>query len=390
VNWFRHLFSTSGFMPHGMCFEWNSNVIGLHVVSDAVIALAYYSIPITLLYFVRKRRDLVFDWMFVCFALFIVACGTTHLMEILNIWKPTYWLSGLIKAITALLSIVTAILLIKLVPQALQIPSPAQLRESNTALQNEVAERTKVLQNVALLNEKLVQQTSSLEASNKELETFSYSVSHDLRGPLRHINGYLQLLMEDPSALGEERTRYAVKIERSAAHMELLIDNLLSFSQAGKAVLRQEKVDSGALVEQTREDLAPDVQDRPIEWRIGKLPTVMADRTLFKQVWVNLLGNAIKYSRNRKPAVISVSCKEKPAEYEFLVQDNGTGFDMRYVDKLFGVFQRLHSPEEFEGTGIGLANVQRIVNRHGGRIWAESELDAGARFFFTLPKGTSV
>ncbi len=376
-------------MPHGMCYAWDPHVIWLHVISDGVIALAYYSIPITLLYFVRKRRDLAFDWMFVCFAIFIVACGTTHVMEIFNIWHPTYWLSGLIKVVTALASIITAILLIRLVPQALQIPSPAQLRASNAALKNEVEERTKVVERVASLNRELLEQTSSLEMSNKELETFSYSVSHDLRAPLRHINGYIQMLLEESPSLSEDGTRYARKIAKAATHMEVLIDNLLSFSQAGKTVLRREEVDAAAMVEQAREDLAPDSHGRSIEWKIGALPKVSADRMLFKQVWVNLLGNALKYSRRRDPAVIVVSCRETPSEFEFLIQDNGAGFDMRYVDKLFGVFHRLHSPEEFEGTGIGLANVQRIVTRHGGKIWAEGEKDAGAKFFFTVPKDVS-
>jgi hypothetical protein len=148
MGFLERLFSTDGFMPHGMCYEWNPAVITLHVVSDAIIALAYYSIPLTLIYFVRKRKDLAFDWMFVCFAVFIVACGTTHVMEILNIWHPTYWLSGIIKAITALVSIVTAVLLIRLVPQALALPSPAQLRKSNENLQREIEERKKSLEKI--------------------------------------------------------------------------------------------------------------------------------------------------------------------------------------------------------------------------------------------------
>ncbi len=366
-------------MPHGMCYEWDPHVIWLHVTADAVITLAYYSIPLTLLYFVRKRKDLAFDWMLVCFAIFIVACGTTHLMEILNIWHPVYWLSGIIKVITALASIITAVLLIRLIPQALKIPSPA-------ALQNEIAERTKALERVASLNQELVAQTSNLAASNRELETFSYSVSHDLRAPLRHINGYIQLLVEETPTLGEEGALYASKIARSAAHMGLLIDNLLAFSQTGKAVLQREQVDTAALVEQVREELAPDAQGREINWKIEALPSVFADKSLLKQAWLNLISNAIKYTRERHPAVIVIGGRELPTECEFYVRDNGAGFDMRHVDKLFGVFQRLHSQENFDGTGIGLANVHRIITRHGGRTWAEGRVDAGATFFFTLPR----
>lgn len=386
VSWLGHIFSTDGFMPHGMCYEWDTRVIWLHVASDAIIALAYYSIPLTLLYFVRKRKDLAFDWMFVCFAIFIVACGTTHVMEIYNIWHPTYWLSGVIKAVTAFFSIATAVLLLRLMPQALRIPSPADLRASNAALQAEIQERSKALERVASLNDELVRQTSNLAASNKELETFSYSVSHDLRAPLRHISGYIQLLVDESPALSEAGAKYADRISKSAAHMGQLIDNLLAFSQTGKTELKHEQVETGPLVAQVLEELAPDGQGRAIEWKIGPLPAVVFDRTLLRQVWVNVLGNAMKYTRGRDPAVISVGCSETAGEYEFFVQDNGAGFDMKYVDKLFGVFQRLHQRAEFEGTGIGLANVHRIVTRHGGRVRAEGRLGEGATFFFTVPK----
>ena len=381
-----HIFSTQGFMPHGMCYDWNPSVIWLHVLSDAVIAVAYYSIPVTLLYFVRKRKDLAFDWILVCFAIFIVACGTTHVMEILNIWHPTYWLSGIIKAITALVSIVTAILLIRLVPEALKIPSPEQLRASNSQLQREIAERTRALDRVASLNSELIDQTSKLAASNKELETFSYSVSHDLRAPLRHISGYAQMLVEEVPALGEAGATYARKIARSASHMGQLIDSLLAFSQTGKALLKRERVDTAELVEQLREELAPDAQGRDIEWNVGELPAVVADKQLLRQAWSNLLSNAIKYTRGRSPAVVTITSRETPEAWEFLVRDNGAGFDMKYADKLFGVFQRLHAREEFEGTGIGLANVQRIIVRHGGTIHAEAEVGVGATFYFTIPK----
>jgi light-regulated signal transduction histidine kinase (bacteriophytochrome) len=362
-----------------MCYEWDPHVIWLHVAADAVIALAYYSIPLTLLYFVRKRKDLAFDWMLVCFAIFIVACGTTHLMEILNIWHPTYWLSGIIKVITALASIITAVLLIRLIPQALKIPSPA-------ALQNEIDERTKALERVASLNQELVAQTSNLAASNRELETFSYSVSHDLRAPLRHISGYIQLLVEETPALPDESARYAAKIARSATHMGMLIDNLLAFSQTGKAVLQRQQVDTAALVAQVRDELAPDMQGREIDWKIEALPSVFADKSLLKQAWLNLISNAIKYTRERQPAVIVIGGRELPGECEFYVRDNGAGFDMKHVDKLFGVFQRLHSQDNFDGTGIGLANVHRIITRHGGRIWAEGQVGVGATFYFTLPQ----
>ena len=386
MGFIERLFSTDGFMPHGMCYEWNPVVIWLHVVSDAVIALAYYSIPLTLIYFVRKRKDLMFDWMFVCFAVFIVACGTTHLMEILNIWHPTYWLSGVIKGITALVSIITAILLIRLVPQALALPSPEQLRKSNEALQGEIEERVRTVKKVESLNRELVQQANKIDAANKELEAFSYSVSHDLRSPLRHIDGYVELLREQKAVVGEEGERYMDKIAGSAQQMGLLIDNLLEFSRMGRLAIQPVWTDTNEIVAQVREELAPDMKGRVIEWKVGPLPRVFVDKLLFRQVWVNLVGNAIKYTCNREKALIAISCADKQDEYEFVVTDNGAGFDMKYADKLFGIFQRLHFKEEFEGTGIGLANVMRIVTRHGGRAWGEGELNVGASFHFTLPK----
>src|ERR1700683_5313470 len=267
-------------MPHGMCYEWQPGVIWRHVISDAVIALAYYSIPLTLIYFVRKRKDLVFDWMFVCFAIFIVACGTTHAMEILNIWHPTYWLSGVIKAITAFTSILSAILLIRLVPQAIALPSPEQLRKTNEALQSEVRERKQAAQKVEALNQELLLQTARIEAANKELETFSYSVSHDLRAPLRHIHGYVDLLLEKSSVLGEEGKRYMTVISESATQLGALIDNLLAFSRMGKSAMQPAWIDTAAMVEQVREELSPDLRGRTIEWKVGELPRVWADKGL--------------------------------------------------------------------------------------------------------------
>ena len=385
MDFLERLFSEDGFMPHGMCYTWNPAVIWLHVLSDGFIALAYYSIPITLIYFVRKRKDLVFDWMFICFAVFIIACGTTHVMEIYNIWHPVYWLSGIIKAITALTSIITAILLIRLVPQALALPSPSQLRKTNEALQHEIQERTVAAEKIATLNEELKLQADKIEAVNKELESFGYSVSHDLRAPLRHIDGYVDLLREKQEVLGEDGIRYMKVISETATQMGTLIDSLLAFSRMGRAAMKLEWVDTTEMVARVQEELSPETHGRKIEWTIGELPKVYVDRALFKQVWMNLLGNALKYSRNRDVSRIAISCKKIPNELEFSITDNGAGFEMKYADKLFGIFQRLHFKEEFEGTGIGLANVQRIIARHGGRTWAHGEVNAGATFYFTLP-----
>jgi signal transduction histidine kinase len=375
-------------MPHGCCYLWNPNLIRLHVISDGLITLAYYSIPLTLLYFVRRRKDLAFDWMFLCFAVFIVACGTTHLMEILNIWTPTYWLSGLIKAITALTSVVTAVLLVRLVPKALALPSPAQLRVANESLRQEVEERTAAGKRIEALNEKLSSQASQLEEANRELESFGYSVSHDLRAPLRHIDGYIELLRQDSPVLDDSQKHYMKVITESAHQMGLLIDNLLAFSRMGRVDLHQGWTDTEAMVREVSNGFSMETKGREIEWKIGALPKVCVDPVLFRQVWTNLLSNAVKYSSRRPRSEITITGRELASEFIFSVQDNGSGFDMRHVDKLFGIFQRLHQADEFEGTGIGLANVRRIIARHGGRTWAEGKVNVGATFYFTLPKTT--
>ncbi len=226
----------------------------------------------------RKRKDLAFDWIFVCFAVFIVACGTTHLMEILNIWKPTYWLSGVIKAVTALVSVATAILLIRLVPQALALPSPEQLRKTNAALQNEVHERMEAAKKVESLNQELVEHANKIQSTNKELETFAYSVSHDLRAPLRHVDGYVNLLLDEAPNMSTENQRYMQKISDSAKQMGLLIDNLLAFSGMGRSTLAPAWVDTSAVVAESREELEPEMKGRVVEWSIEPLPKVFVDR----------------------------------------------------------------------------------------------------------------
>lgn len=237
--------------------------------------------------------------------------------------------------------------------------------------------------------EELAAMSEQLLRSNKELEAFSYSVSHDLRAPFRHIVGFAQLLKQyEGDKLSERGQRYIETIIDSAISAGTLVDDLLSFSQMGRAALHPILVDMNALVEEVRQRCATDARDRRIDWRVGPLPPAEADPGMLRLVIQNLLENAVKFTRDRDPAVIEVGAYEDAGETVYFVRDNGAGFDMAYVGKLFGVFQRLHRVEEFEGTGIGLANVKRIVEqRHGGRVWAEGAVDAGATLYFTLPRG---
>ena len=250
----------------------------------------------------------------------------------------------------------------------------------------------------AELEERVIQRTTELEAANNALESFSYSVSHDLRAPLRAVDGFSQAVLEDYGPqLPEEGRRYLQTIREGAQRMGTLIDDLLLFSRLGRLPLSKRAVETGDLVRTVLEDLTSERAGRQIELTVAELPACQGDPALLKQVWINLLSNALKYTRRREKAVIEVGCNQRPIAAEgegepetkttediYFVRDNGTGFDMRYVGKLFGVFQRLHSEEEYEGTGVGLAIVQRIIHRHGGRVWAEAAEDQGATFFFTL------
>ena len=228
---------------------------------------------------------------------------------------------------------------------------------------------------------------ANLERSNRELEAFSYSVSHDLRAPLRHVTGFVGLLeAHAPEALDPKSRHYLEVISQSATRMGQLIDDLLAFSRMGRVEMKRDQVPLGPLVDEVVRELAPEAAGREVVWEIGDLPEVTGDRAMLRQVWRNLVANALKFSRTRAPARISIgACPAGAGEVEVFVRDNGVGFDMKYAAKLFQVFQRLHSAEEYEGTGIGLANVQRIVLRHGGQVRAEGSLGAGATFWVSLP-----
>jgi light-regulated signal transduction histidine kinase (bacteriophytochrome) len=221
----------------------------------------------------------------------------------------------------------------------------------------------------------------------RELEAFSYSVSHDLRAPLRHIGGFAELLVnQSGSRLDESGRRYLDKIGQAARRMGILIDELLQFSRMNQIVLDASRVDLGAMVHEIITDMEHDTAGRVIDWRLGSLPEADADPSMLRQVFANLIGNAVKYTGTRAEAEIEIgSIPGDGSEVVVFVRDNGVGFDMQYADKLFGVFQRLHRADEFEGTGIGLANVRRIVERHGGKTWAEGRVDRGAIFYFSLP-----
>jgi len=224
-----------------------------------------------------------------------------------------------------------------------------------------------------------------LAAANKELEAFAYSVAHDLRAPLRHIDGFSKILVEHlGGSLDKDAQHYLESIQDSTRNMGNMVDDMLNLSRVARTELNLQVTGLSSLVQEVLKDLEPELKNRDIEWKIAGLPFVECDPILAKQVFVNLLSNAVKFTRTRPRAIIEVGQKDVAGQSTIFVRDNGVGFSMKYSDKLFGVFQRLHRQEDFEGTGVGLATVQRIVHKHGGRIWAEAELNTGATFYFTL------
>ena len=260
------------------------------------------------------------------------------------------------------------------------------------------------------LEQRVLERTGQLEASNKELESFSYSVSHELRAPLRAIDGFSRIVLEDYAAtLPDEGKDYLKLVRDNVRQMGQLVDDLLAFSRLGRLGLTKQPVDPGKIVRQCLAEMQKERQGRQLEIVVGDLPSCQADPTLLKQVWTNLLSNALKYTRKREAGRIEIGCRTEPRsltgvqvkdrqdvlsvpelpgdETVYFIRDNGTGFDMKYAHKLFGVFQRLHRSTDYEGTGVGLAIVQRIIHRHGGRVWGEAQLNQGATFSFTLARG---
>ena len=262
---------------------------------------------------------------------------------------------------------------------------PARILESNTDITQRKADEREIQKLNAELEDRVARRTAQLETANNELEAFSYSVSHDLRAPLRHISGFSKMLEEEVGAtLGPDAHHYLDRIQTGTQKMGLLVDELLNLARVGRHVLRPQLSQINSIVADIIAMLQPDSEGRQVEWLIADLPAVECDAVLVKQVFQNLLANALKFTRPRAHVVIEVSCKQEDGQPVFMVRDNGVGFSMKYVAKLFGVFQRLHSSDEFEGTGIGLVTVQRIVHKHGGQVWASAEVDKGAAFYFTL------
>lgn len=254
-------------------------------------------------------------------------------------------------------------------------------------LEAEIAERKRAAREIEVLNESLNERAVQLEATNKELECFTYSVSHDLRAPLRAIGGYSHMLEEDYADKLDDEGRRIIRVIRDGSQkMGQLIDDLLTFSRYNRKPVATVEIDMSGLAESAFRELMDQGAASAPEFRLSSLPRARGEPALIKQVWTNLLSNSIKYSSKRAQPVVEVSGYTDGADQIYCVKDNGAGFDMRHYGRLFGIFQRLHDPEQYSGTGVGLAIVERVVSRHGGRVWAEGQVDDGACFFFSLPR----
>lgn len=376
LEYFQNLFEND-FMPHGHCYYWQPDVLWTNVISDFFIGLAYYSIPVTLLYFIRKRQDISYGWMFVMFAIFIIACGTTHLVDVVTVWNPIYRVEGIVKMLTAVASVATAVVLIPVVPKAIALPSQRTLQEINAKLQQEVNERKRA-------EEQLQEAHRKLSEKAHELEEFAYIVSHDLKAPLRGISTIADFITEDYSDQLDSMGRDQLDLLKSRSkRMRNLIDGVLAYSRISRVDEGVTEVNTHMILTQLIDDLSPSENQTFILKR--HLPNVRYEEVKLRQVFQNLISNALKYNDKDSP-VISIDYLDLGDEHQFSVTDNGPGIASQYHDRVFGMFQTLGSKEDVDSTGLGLALVKRIVEKHRGRVWIESEEGKGTSVCFTIPK----
>jgi two-component system, chemotaxis family, sensor kinase Cph1 len=368
----------SGFMPHGFCYQWRPDILWMHVVSDAVVALAYFSIPITLIYFLRHRQDIPFRWLIGLFAAFIILCGLTHVFGIWTVWQPVYGLEGLVKALTALVSIFTAMALVPIIPEALKLRSPAELEAANRQLEAEVESRRAA-------ERRLEEVVENLYRSNEELEQFAYIASHDLQAPLRTVVSFSGLLQQEcKGRLSPNADEYCQYIVDGGVRMQALINDLLQLSRVNRDTAPPAPVSMGEALGDATRQLQALVRDRGAVIEAGALPVVMGNPVQLSQLLQNLLANAIKYQPAGQTPRIRISADRRGDDWHFVIEDNGIGIPEKHLQVIFEIFRRLHTDDQYPGTGIGLSLCKKIVARHGGRIWVESEPGRGSRFHFTL------
>ncbi|MEH2067973.1 MAG: ATP-binding protein [Nostoc sp.] len=387
-TFFNYAFHSDGFIPHGHCYLWKTGLVWLHIISDATIAFAYYSIPFLLIYFISKRQDVPFNGVFLLFGAFIIACGTGHLMDIWTLWHPDYWIAGSLKALTAIISIYTAFALISLMPQALMLPSPAQLEAINRALSCEIVERKRI--EIELRQAEEVAQNSSQAKSE-----FLANMSHELRTPLNGILGYTQILQRTES-LSEKGRKGVSIIYQCGSHLLTLINDVLDLSKIEARRLELYPVDFylPAFIDSVTEICRIRAEQKVISFHVEldpDLPTgIYADEKRLRQVLINLLGNAIKFTEKGSVTFkVQVTGEEANANEQtnykirFEVLDTGTGINLEQAEKIFQPFEQVgNQKRQSEGTGLGLAISQKIVLLMGGQIQVQSTLGKGSTFWF--------
>ena len=379
-----NLFDTTGFPPRWQCGSgWTESLGWLHIVSDVLIWGAYVAVPIVLSYFiVKKRRDLPFSRIFILFGAFIFACGFGHLIEAIIFWQPVYRLAGVVKFWTALVSWATVFALIPITPRALAMRSPDEL-------EREIQERKRAEEQLRQARDELElrvqERTAELQRKNLELEQIVYVVSHDLKSPLVTMRGFVGVMKEDLAAGEIDQLQDSLdRVERASGRMAGLIEDLLQLSRVGRIACHPEEVDVVNVVSGLGEELAPRLDEAGASLQIqADLPQARADRQRLTQVFENLLTNAIKYGCERPDSRIVVGGEQVNGAVRYFVRDFGEGIAPKYHEKIFGLFERLHTDRE--GTGVGLAIVSRIMEVHGGRVWVESQVGAGATFWIELP-----
>ncbi|PHJ58630.1 histidine kinase [Nostoc linckia z18] len=387
LTFLSYAFNSDGFIPHGHCYLWKTGLVWLHIISDATIAFAYYSIPFLLIYFILKRQDVPFNGVFVLFGAFIIACGTGHLMDIWTLWHPDYWISGSLKAVTAIISIYTAFALISLMPQALMLPSPAQLEAINRALSTEIVERKRIEQELRKAEE--VAQNSSQAKSE-----FLANMSHELRTPLNGILGYTQILQRTESLTEKGRKGLGV-IYQCGSHLLTLINDVLDLSKIEARKLELHPIDFylPAFIDSVTEICRIRAEQKVIAFEVQldpDLPTgIHGDEKRLRQVLINLLSNAIKFTEQGSVTFkVQVTGRESDngkTNYKicFQVIDTGTGIKPEQAEKIFQPFEQVgNQKRQSEGTGLGLAISQKIVLLMGGQIQVQSTLGKGSTFWF--------
>ncbi|WP_445636311.1 histidine kinase [Nostoc sp. DSM 114161] len=388
LTFLSYAFNSDGFIPHGHCYLWKTGLVWLHIIADGIIALAYYSIPFLLIYFISKRQDVPFNGVFVLFGAFITACGTGHLMDIWTLWHPDYWISGCLKALTAIISIYTAFALIFLMPQALTLPSPAQLEAINRALSTEIVERKRIEQELRKAEE--VAQDSSHAKSE-----FLANMSHELRTPLNGILGYTQILQRTES-LSEKGRKGLGVIYQCGSHLLTLINDVLDLSKIEARKLELHPVDFylPAFIDSVTEICRIRAEQKVIAFEVQldpDLPTgIHGDEKRLRQVLINLLSNAIKFT-NQGSVTFKVKITERESgvngktnyKIRFEVIDTGAGIKPEQAEKIFQPFEQVgNQKRQSEGTGLGLAISQKIVLLMGGQIQVQSTLGKGSTFWF--------